>query len=147
MSRGFIKRFTGIALLVPLLIWPSQVQSRSLATLSYAIDEVWPTAVRFLRIDRNCPIREKDEASGYILFDYPDGAKTYKGSLELIRSAEPDGRVVTKVAIALPDLPRHFEQMLLEKLTAKLREERGSPPARPPRAPEGESRPRDAGTP
>jgi hypothetical protein len=146
-----MKRITlgglALALLLGISLWPGQLQARSMATFAYSIDEVWPTAVRFLRIDRSCPIREKDEASGYIMFDYPEGSKTYKGSLELIRATDADGRTVTKVAIALPDLPRHYEQMLLEKLGAKLRDERGSPPARSPRGSEGENRPRDAGSP
>ncbi len=143
MKRGFLRRW---AALVALAVWPSQAQARSMAVLPYPMDDVWPTAVRFLRIDRNCPIRERDQASGYILFDYADGAKTYKGSLELIRTTDGEGRVTTKVAIALPDLPRHFEEMLLDKLSAKLREERGSPPPRSPRRSEGESHPVDAGS-
>jgi hypothetical protein len=85
-----------------------------------------------LRIDRNCAIREKDEAAGYILFDYPEGRKVYKGSIELIRSTDSEGRDVTRVVASLPDLPRHFEHLLLDKLAARLREDRGSPAPPPP---------------
>jgi hypothetical protein len=109
--------------------------ARSLGTVPYPITDVWPSTVRFLRIDRNCTIREKDDAAGYILFDYPEGQKLVKGSVELIRTNDNEGREVTKVIISMPDLPRHYERLLLDKLGDKLREDRGSPAPPPPRKP------------
>jgi len=115
--------------------------ARSTGTLLYPIADVWPSTVRFLRIDRNCVIREKDEAAGYILFDYPEGQKLHKGSIELIRTHDNEGREITRVIISLPDLPRHYERLLIDKLGDKMREDRGAPapppPARrPPREPD-----------
>jgi hypothetical protein len=98
----------------------------------YPITSVWPAAVRFLRVDRGFPIREKDEGAGYVLFDYTDGPKPCRASLELIRTTDYEGRDATKMAISIPDLPHRFEQMLLDKLTAKIRDDQG-PPAPPPR--------------
>jgi hypothetical protein len=115
---------------------PPAAQARSVGTVPYPVADVWPTAVRFLRIDRNCVIREKDETAGYILFDYPEGQKLHKGSLEFIRASDGDGRDITRVAASLPDLPHYLEQLLLDKLAAKLREDRGSPAPPPPRKPE-----------
>jgi hypothetical protein len=109
--------------------------ARSLGTVPYPIADVWPSTVRFLRIDRNCTIREKDDAAGYILFDYPEGAKVYKGAVELVRTSDNEGREVTKVIMSLPDLPRHYERLLIDKLGDKLREDRGSPAPPPPRKP------------
>jgi hypothetical protein len=122
-------------LLVGLLGWQPGADARGVATVSYPVTDVWPSAIRFLRIDRNCVIREKDEAAGYILFDYPEGQKLHKGSLELIRTRDGDGRDSTRVAASLPDLPRYIEQLLIDKLAVKLREDRGSP-APAPRKPE-----------
>jgi hypothetical protein len=110
-------------------------EARSVGTVPYPVADVWPSAVRFLRIDRNCVIREKDDAAGYILFDYPEGQKVHKGSLELIRTSESDGREITRVVASLPDLPRHYEQLFLDKFAARLREDYGSPAPRPPRKP------------
>ena len=56
-------------------------QARSTSVLPYPQAEVWPTAIRFLRIDRGASLREKDAESGYVLFDLPEGGKAYKGSL------------------------------------------------------------------
>jgi hypothetical protein len=113
--------------LVPALGW-----ARTLDISPYPITSVWPAAVRFLRVDRGFPVREKDEAAGYVLFDYTDGPKPCKGSLELIRANDREGRDATRIAISIPDLPRRYEQMLVDKFVAKLRDDQG-PPAPPPR--------------
>jgi hypothetical protein len=124
-------------LLVGLTCGLPSAQARSFGLVSYPIADVWPSAVRFLRIDRHCTIREKDEPSGYILFDWPEGQKIYKGSIEFIRTSDHEGRDATRLVVSLPDLPRHFEQIVIDKLGVKLREDRGSPaPAPPPRKPQ-----------
>jgi hypothetical protein len=96
---------------------------------------VWPGAVRFLRVDRDFPIREKDESAGYILFDHTDSPKLCKASLELIAVTDPQGRDATRLVVSIPDLPRRYETMLLDKLAAKIRDDNG-PPAPPPRKPD-----------
>ena len=79
-------------------------------------------------------MREKDEAASYVLFDYTDGPKPCRGSIELIRAIDREGREATRVAISIPDMPHHYEQMLLDKFVAKLHEDEG-PPAPPPPKP------------
>ena len=130
-----LRNFILAALAVASWLAPATACARTLEVASYPIVEVWPAAVRFLRGDRGFPIREKDEAAGYILFEHTDGPKPCKGSLELIRTTDSEGREGTRIAISIPDLPRRYEQMLLDKLVAKLRDDHG-PPAPPPRIPE-----------
>ena len=125
------------------LLTAGEVWARTLDVVSYPIEDVWPSSVRFLRVDRGFTIREKDDSSGYILFDYSDGPKVCKGALELIRFTDKVGRDATRLAISIPDLPRRYEQMLLDKLIAKLRDDRG-PPAPPPHKPEPAPSPPDA---
>jgi hypothetical protein len=132
------------ALVAALIAIPAVTWARSLEVVPYPITAVWPAAVRFLRVDRDFPIREKDESAGYVLFDYTDGPKPCKASLELIRVTDPEGRDATRLAVSIPDLPRRYEQMLLSKLAAKMREDHG-PPAPPPAKPEPPKR--DAGAP
>jgi hypothetical protein len=125
-------------------------QARSSSLLSYPIADLWPTAVRFLRIDRGAAIKEKDAESGYVLFDLPEGGKSFKGSLELIRTIDGEGREATKVVVTVPDLPRHYEGVLLDKLASKARDEYGSPAPPPPRRTPSEGtrrQPPDAGRP
>lgn len=125
---------------------PNISWARTIEIAPYPITSVWPSAVRFLRVDRGFPVREKDEPAGYVLFDYTDGPKPCKGSLELIRATDREGREATRIAISIPDLPRRYEQMLLDKFVAKLRDDHG-PPAPPPRKPETPPPPPDAAPP
>jgi len=129
------RRFMMAALAAAFLCIPAVSWARALELSPYPITSVWPAAVRFLRVDRAFPVLEKDEGAGYVLFDYTDGPKPCKGSLELIRAADREGRDSTRIAISIPDLPRRYEQLLLDKFVAKLREDHG-PPAPPPRKPE-----------
>jgi hypothetical protein len=132
--------------LLLLLTLATAASARTAAVLPYPPNEVWSSAVRFIRVDRGYKVREKDEETGYILFDLVEGAKTYKGSLELVRTTDELGRDATRAAFALPDLPRHYETMLLDKLTAKVKDERGTPAAPPPKKPPPSDRPSpDAG--
>ncbi len=123
------------------------VLARSGAILPYPAAEVWSSAVRFVRVDRGYVIREKDEGSGYILFDAAEGPKATKGALEIIATRDAEGREATRAVFSLPDLPRHYEIMLLDKLAAKVKEERGSPAPPPSRKTPGDRPPADAGPP
>jgi hypothetical protein len=136
-----------VAALVLVLTASGPALGRSAAVLSYPVPDVWSTAVRFIRVDRGYVVREKDQGSGYILFELNDGGKSYKGSIELIRATDEEGREATRASVSLPDLPRHWEGMLLDKLGLKLREERGSPAPAAPRKPPAERPVRDAGPP
>jgi hypothetical protein len=129
------------AFLLLLALGARPALARSTSVLSYPLGDVWSTAVRFVRVDRGYTVREKDEETGYILFDMVEGAKTYKASLELIRATDDQGRDATRAAFSIPDLPRHYETMLLDKLSAKVREERGSPAPPAPKRPPPEDRP------
>ncbi len=137
MLEGFRRRhrFAPLALAAACWLAPATSQARTLEIALYPIADVWPAAVRFMRVDRDFPIHEKDEDAGYILFEYTDGPKPCKGSLELIHVVDPQGREATRIAISIPDLPHRYEQMLLDKFLTRLRDERGPPPP-PPRKPE-----------
>ena len=103
------------------------VEARTPVLVSYPLADVWPTAVRYLRVDKGFPIREKDDDAGYILFEYVDNNHPTKASLEFVRATDTQGRESTRIVISIPDQPRHVEQMLLDKLVAKIRDDRGSP--------------------
>jgi hypothetical protein len=109
----------------------------------YGYDRTWNAALRFVRVDNGWKITEKDEASGYLLFDYvsPENVKPAPASLELVR-APGDG--ATSVVVQIARMPRYHEQALLDELSAKMRREYGEPPPPRPRAPE--PAPDDAGT-
>lgn len=111
-------------------------EARSGVTWSYPQDEIYSTAVRFLRIDRGCSITDRDAQAAYLIFECKDGKQVKHGALELFQQS--DG---VRVQVSLSDEPSYMEQRFLELLGRKLREERGPPAARPsPRDPDGGSR-------
>ncbi len=122
------------------LLWAGGAQAKREQSFRYPYTRVWSSALRMLRVDFESPINEKDQDSGYFLFDFPDGSKQHPGSVELIRTTEA-GVETVRVAITIAALPSYVEQMLLDKLTRKLTQEFGEPtqprplekpPAQPP---------------
>jgi len=159
--RGNFGRFAGVALLV-IASWPgwaSEVSgarpTRDMAThaplpflmvqhkrvLSYPFRQVWPTAIRYLRVDRGYNLRDRDEEAGFILFEFelPDSTKEAprvgQGSLEMIRIEDAAGRPSVQIQVGTNSGPVHLPHAILEGIAAKVRAERGQPPPPPPRKP------------
>jgi len=114
-----------------LLALASPVEARKAQVFQYPLSVVWNAAVRLMRVDLQSPIAEKDRQDGYFLFDYPNGAKSVPGSVEVV---EVNGGV--RVTVQVPSLPSYVERMMLDKLARKLRKEFGKPVVKPVAAPE-----------
>jgi hypothetical protein len=109
-------------------------------------ERVWPAAVRFLRVDRKLKVIEKDEESGYVLFEFVDDGKTFQASMELSRTEDDYGRKATRVQFKISGRPGYVEDALLEKLELKLKDELGEPAPPPKKAePEPKAPKADAG--
>jgi hypothetical protein len=129
-----MRRLLLIAALMSIVSIAPAAWARSEKVEPYEATEVFPTAVRFLRIDAGVKIVEKDADAGYVLFDLTEDHKTFHGSLELIKT-DVDGRVSVKLVLHIEDRPAYVEQLLLDKLDAKLRAELRPtrvPPKKPP---------------
>ena len=98
----------------------------------YGFERTWNAAVRIVRVDNGWKINEKDESSGYLLFDYqpPDRRRTFPGSFELVRGTDPGDPV--RVVVRITQMPQYYEQALVQALARKMQAEYGSPPARRP---------------
>ncbi|MBK8216518.1 MAG: hypothetical protein IPK71_22540 [Myxococcales bacterium] len=138
---------TGLGLTVAALIvfsGPDATAKASYESL-YGYDRTWNAALRMVRVDMGLKVIEKDESTGYLLFEYKStesGQKVTSGSMELIRGRD-DAPV--RVVVQLPQMPHYHEQVLVDALAKKLRQEYGDPPARAPRS---EKKPaEDAGAP
>ena len=118
-------RWLGLASIV-VLLWAGGAQAKREQAFAYPYSRVWTAALRMVRVDFNSPITEKDRESGYFLFDFADGKKSYPGSVEIVRATE-QGVETARVAIQLPGLPGYYEQMLLDRLTRKLNQDYGAP--------------------
>lgn len=95
----------------------------------YGYERTWNAALRLVRVDNGWKVTEKDDASGYLLFEYksPESSKATPGSLELVRGSHEEGGGVS-VLVQLPQMPHYHEQVVLDALASKMRREYGDPP-------------------
>lgn len=102
--------------------------------MPYPVEMVWPTAVRYLRVDRHFTIVDRDPDAGFILFDLPvgDEGRTARGSVEIFATKDAAGRPSASVQITTDGGPVHLPHALLDGIADKLRRERGQPSAPPP---------------
>lgn len=128
---------------------PGVAAAQAEKTVTWEPARVFPTAVRFLRIDAGVKIVEKDAEAGYILFELDDEGKTYPGALELIEVDTGGERPALRLVLRIEDRPDWMEVSMLDKLERKLRSELGpppriekrpkEPPKEPPKAPDAPS--------
>ena len=121
-------------ILLALLLWTGVAEARSEKTLAYQRDPAWQAAVRFLRVDAKLKVIEKDADAGYVIFEFTEEKKTFRGSLEVIDIVK-DNRKLTRFVVTIEDRPSWVETELLRKLERKLRAELGTPapaPSAPP---------------
>jgi hypothetical protein len=129
-ARGFSKFALGVAialgLLAALLSRPSEAKVSF--DSPYTLSQTYAAALRLVRVDLGLKVLERDPDAGYLLFEYKSsesGRKPSTGSVEMVDT----GRAV-KVVLQLPAMPRYHEQVLVDALSKKLREEYGEPPER-----------------
>jgi hypothetical protein len=127
-----MKLWAAILMTVALLS-PATSQAKKTSDFHYTYDQVWGAAIRLIRVDQGYPIKDRDQAVGYFLFDYRDDGRMYPGSVELVRIEDQGGGPIRAV-IQIPAMPSYIERMLLDKLKKKLVDEFGEP-APPPKKP------------
>ena len=103
--------------------------------ISYPMEFVWPTAIRYLKVDRQYEVSEKDRDSGYVLFNFPHGSTSGTGSLEMLETTDVSGRKAVRLMVSTSNGPAHLPHTLAEGILAKLRAERGQPAPPPPSSP------------
>src|SRR5262245_22943615 len=128
------------AILLCLVLATSSAHARSEKTLAYPREPAWAAAVRFIRVNAGLKVIEKDAEAGYVLFEFKEEKKTFRGSLELIEVVK-DGRKLVRFVMTIEDRPQWVEIELLTKLERKLRAELGAP------APEPTPKPKDKDAP
>lgn len=120
-----------IALVALLLVSSSPADAKSSRKLSFRYEQIWPTAVRFLRVDEGLKILEKDVDTGYVLFELKDEGKIFQGSLEVIRRKDDSKRDAVEILLQLSDRPSYMESSILDRLLKKVRAELGTPKEAP----------------
>ncbi len=126
---------------VALTLTTPEANAKSAYESSYGFDRTWNAGTRLVRVDLGFKLVEKDEGSGYLLFDYTSpesGKNAVPGSIEFVRSKDTGA---VKVIVQIPQMPAYHEQVLIDALTRKMKNEYGDPPRTPPPS----SGPKDAG--
>lgn len=107
-----------------LLLTAQASQARVEDTCEYSKSQVFRSALRFLRVDQGYTISERDEESGYLLFDYPlDKSATTPGSLEIIERGDS-----VKLIVTITRMPEYHERLFVSKFLEKLRADYGELP-------------------
>lgn len=140
--RGLQAAAVCITLATPLAFVSETAIAKSAYESAYGFDRTWNAGMRLVRVDLGLKISEKDESAGYLLFDYKSpesGNKAVPGSMEFIRSKDTGA---VRVLVQIPQMPAYHEQVLVDQLARKLRNEYGDPPKK---APAPSSGSKDAG--
>jgi hypothetical protein len=112
----------------------SSAEARVSGEVSYSYSQTWQAAVRLVRVDLGCPISDRDEDMGFMLFEYRNAGRSYPGSVEVVRTTDERGVERIRVTVQVPAMPSYVERMIFDRLTRKLREDFGE--ARSPRRPQ-----------
>lgn len=126
MSR-LIAVTTAIWVFCLVLLTAGVSRAKKVEELTYRYNQIWSSAVRFVRVDNGFPIIEKDKKTGYLLFEYKDAGRSLSGSLELVPVVEHGKRLV-KVTVRIQGMPTYVESVMLGGLVKKLKQEFGAPP-------------------
>lgn len=113
---------------------PRDADAKTVYESAYGLEQTFNTAVRLLRVDLGFKIVEKDQAAGYLTFEYKSyesGSRPVPASIEMVDT----GRAV-KVVVQIPQMARYHEQSLTDALRKKLRDEYGDPTPRTPSKPD-----------
>jgi len=107
---------------------PGLARARVQGDYTYQWAQVWQAAVRLVRVDLQCPITDRDEEIGYVMFTYREAGRDHAGSVELVRAQGSNGAERVRVVVQIPAMPSYVERMILDRLTRKLREDFGDAP-------------------
>lgn len=129
---GSIAVFLALVLAAPFAFRSEEARAKSNYESTYGFDRTWNAGLRLVRVDLGLKISEKDEGAGYLLFDYmspESGKKPVPGSMEFIRSKDTGS---VRVVVQIPQMPGYHEQVLVDSLARKLRNEYGDAPRKTP---------------
>jgi hypothetical protein len=100
----------------------------------YPFDVVWPTAIRYLRVDRGYSIVDRDPESGYLLFEFPVGREGKgSGSLEAFHATDDAGRPSVNLQVSTDAGASHLPSTIVDGIAQKVKAERGQPAPPPPK--------------
>jgi hypothetical protein len=109
------------------VLFASPALGRAEAESAYTKAQIYHGALRYLRVDLDYEVTERDPDAAYLLFRYiPPGRKNAEnGAIEIVETPKS-----VRLFVQLPKLPGYHEQVLKDGLLKKLGSEYGAPPER-----------------
>ena len=95
----------------------------------YTYRQTFGTALRLIKVDLAMRVLETNSEWGFFIFEYKSPASGKRKNRGTVQFVKQDAKV--RVAVDVPQMPLHHEQMLVDKLKRKLSQEHGSPPQAP----------------
>src|SRR6476469_2379844 len=125
MTRRFVvvSALTALVAFAVVALPSTPADAKSNYDSAYGFDRTWNAGLRLVRVDLGLKVSEKDDAVGYLLFDYKSpesGSKPVPGSMEFIRSKDDN---TVRVVVQIAQMPGYHEQVLVDQLARKLRNE------------------------
>jgi hypothetical protein len=102
---------------------PRPAWARSQTTVTYPADRVFAAAIRFVRVDLDAKILDRDADAGFVVFEYIDDGKPYRSALEVVATDKG-----VSIILDIADRPDYLEQVLLDRLRRRLRDDLGDEP-------------------
>ena len=133
-----MRRVLLVCVLAALFSGPAQ--ARATSDVAYSLGDVYSTTLRFVRLDKGCKIVDKDPDAAFVAFECKEDERVKRGSIEMFRSSI-GGRDGVRLQVTLGDDPHYVELRWLELVERKLRDERGTPPELPAKAPPAPAKP------
>lgn len=107
------------------LLSASGANARTTANAAYTLTQAYSAALRYLRVDLDLEVTEKDPDAAYLLFEYRpanDPKRAVPASIELVSS-----QGVVRMVVNVSKLPAYHEQWLRDGLLRKLKDDYGDP--------------------
>jgi len=124
MNRRFPNHLGVLGFLLLGMLPAGHAQARVEERLAYTKNQSYQAALRYLRVDHGYTVVEKDQESGYLLFEYPKRDNGFtQGSIQVVERQD-----TVAVIVQLPTMPSYHERLLIEGLLKKIREDYGAPP-------------------
>ena len=110
-------RRSALAALLLTLTVGAPADARTQGDSRYTKAQTYNTALRFLRVDQQYEITERDPDAAYLLFLYAPPGRTAPthGAIEIIEAGD-----AVRVYVQLPKMPQYHEQVLKDGLLKKL---------------------------
>ena len=115
------------AVLFVMFLMPGAAYAKHNKKMTINYDDLWSGSIRYLRIEKNFEIKDKDKEAGYIIFIYKypnDKKKTSRATMEfIVKGKTADGKSKVNIQVNIETAPEFLEIHLVTGLVEKLKKE------------------------